>query len=136
MELRKDPITRSWVLIGDDEFPGTAEPPCAYCPGNESPSSSLILSLPLDGHHGGIRVFPHPRPLYRIEGETDRRAEGLYDRMHAVGAHEGIVETPDHHSSLSTRTETEIAALLEGWALRITDLKRDLRFKYITVVKN
>ena len=136
MELRKDPITRSWVLIGDDEFPGTAEPPCAYCPGNETPSSSLILSLPLDGHHGGIRVFPHPRPLYRIEGETGRRAEGLYDTMHAVGAHEVIVETPDHHSTLSTRTETEIAALLEGWALRITDLKRDLRFKYITVFKN
>ena len=95
-----------------------------------------ILSLPLDGHQGGIRVFPHPRPLYRIEGETERRAEGLYDKMRPVGAHEVIIETPDHHSDLSMRPESEIAPLLEAWALRIADLKKDRRFKYITVFRN
>ena len=136
MEIRKDPITRSWVLIGDGEYSDVAEPSCPYCPGQESLPLPPILSLPLDGHHGGIRVFPHPRPLYRIEGETERRAEGLYDKMRPVGAHEVIIETPDHHSQLPMRPETEIAPLLEAWALRIADLKKDRRFKYITVFRN
>ena len=136
MDLRKDPITRSWVLIGDDESFSAADVPCPYCPGNAPPPSPPILSLPVDGHPGGVRVFPHPHPLYRIEGETDRRGEGLYDQMRSVGAHEVIVETPEHQSNLSARAETEIAVLLESWALRITDLKKDQRFKYVTVFKN
>lgn len=136
MEIRKDPITRSWVLIGDVEVWDTPVPPCPYCPGQESPLSPPILSLPLDGHQGGVRVFPHPRPLYRIEGETGRRAEGLYDKMRPVGAHEVIIETPDHVSNLSTRPESAMVPLLESWALRIADLKNDRRFKYVTVFRN
>ncbi len=135
MEIRKDPITRSWVLIGDSESLGVADSPCPYCPGGSSPLPPPILSIPLDGH-AQIRVFPHPAPLYRIEGETARRAEGLYDKMRPVGAHEVIIETPDHPSNLSARPESAIAALLESWALRIADLKQDRRFKYITVFRN
>lgn len=136
MELRKDPITRSWVLIGDGETSELGGPSCPYCPGNEPLASPPILSLPLDGRHGGIRVFPHPRPLYRIEGDADRSAEGIYDKMRSLGAHEIIVETPDHHSLLSTRPDSEVVPLLESWALRIADLKKDLRFKFVTVFKN
>ena len=32
------------------------------------------------------RSVVHPTPLYRIEGEPDRHGDGIYDRMHAVGA--------------------------------------------------
>ena len=136
MEIRKDPITRSWVLIGDGESPALAETPCPYCPGSDSALPPPILSLPLEGQPGQIRVFPHPAPLYRIEGESDRRADGFYDKMWPVGAHEVIIETPEHSSNLSARPETAIARLLESWALRITDLKQDRRFKYITVFRN
>jgi UDPglucose--hexose-1-phosphate uridylyltransferase len=37
---------------------------------------------------------------------------------------------------LSTTPEHEIAALLRCWALRISDLKKDVRFKYVTVFRN
>jgi UDPglucose--hexose-1-phosphate uridylyltransferase len=53
-----------------------------------------------------------------------------------VGAHEIIIESPDHHSLLSTAEECDIACLLKCWAVRIDDLKKDARFKYITVFKN
>jgi len=136
MEIRKDPITRSWVLVGDGEVWDAAKPPCPYCPGQESSLSAPILSLPFEGHPGGIRVFPHPRALYQIEGDTDRRADGIYDKMRPVGAHEVIIETPNHTGSLSARPEAAIAPLLESWALRLADLKKDRRFKYITVFRN
>ncbi|MBI4459536.1 MAG: galactose-1-phosphate uridylyltransferase, partial [Acidobacteria bacterium] len=101
MELRKDPITRSWVLIGGEESLPLAGP-CMYCQGNETTVSPPILSLPSNGRHGGVRVFPHPRPLYRIEGTPERQADGIYDTMRAVGAHEVIVESLDHDSILSS----------------------------------
>lgn len=136
MELRKDPITRSWVLMADGE---TFEPPsaaCPYCSGGKAGGVTPILTHSIYGQHSGVLVYPHPRPLYRIEGETERRGDGFYDRMRALGAHELIVEGTDHNSSLSMRTEAEIISLLDCWALRIDDLKRDSRFKYITVFKN
>ena len=71
----KNPLHQTWYLSGMTKYFNLAEPSCPYCPGQESLPLPPILSLPLDGHHGGIRVFPHPRPLYRIEGETERRAE-------------------------------------------------------------
>jgi len=136
MDLRKDPITKSWVLIGDDDSRLPAPLSCPYCPGNEGLTCPPIYSMPPDGRSGGIRVFPHPRPLYQIEGKVERRADGIYDKMRTVGAHEVIVESPDHQSRLSGAPEADISHLLECWAWRIDDLKNDTRFKYITVFKN
>jgi UDPglucose--hexose-1-phosphate uridylyltransferase len=104
--------------------------------GSEAAPPQPILSMPVDGRSGGIRVFPHPFPLYSIEGGPDRRADGIYDRMRGVGAHEVIVEGPDHDSNLASAPESEIASVLHCWALRINDLKNDLRFKYVTVFRN
>jgi UDPglucose--hexose-1-phosphate uridylyltransferase len=136
MEIRKDPITRSWVLIGDGESLELASSPCPYCPGQAAALPSPILSLQIDGSPAQVRVYPHPAPLYRIEGEAERRAKGLYDKMRPVGAHEVIIESPEHDSPIAARSEPAIATLLESWALRIADLKQDLRLKYVTVFRN
>lgn len=135
MELRKDPITRSWVLTGDAEAPQAGSPSCLYCEGSDH-LPQPIYSLPYEHRPGAVRVYPHPRPLYTIEGRAERRAEGIYDKMRTVGAHEVILESPDHESRLSAADERDIAHLLRCSALRIDDLKRDMRFKYITVFKN
>jgi UDPglucose--hexose-1-phosphate uridylyltransferase len=134
MELRKDPITRSWVVIGQVEAAELPMEPCPLCPGNEG-ETRTILRLP---EHGPwqVRVFPHFRPLYRVEGDPQRMAEGIYDRMGPVGAHEIIVDTPDHSRRLTDEPDEQIGLTLEAFALRIADLKRDPRFKYVTVFKN
>ena len=127
MELRKDPITRSWVVLGPtEEVPPTGEG-CPLCPGRETERPALLV-LPPQGPWQ-VRVFPHFNPLYRIEGEPGRQADGIYDRMRPVGAHEIIVETPEHNCQLSQMTDEQIERVLEAYALRIQDLKRDPRFK-------
>jgi UDPglucose--hexose-1-phosphate uridylyltransferase len=83
-----------------------------------------------------VRVYPHFRPLYHIEGDLERNAEGIFDRMALVGAHEIIVETPDHGRSLDRLPDQEIECVLDAYARRVADLKRDARFKYVTVFKN
>ena len=135
MELRKDPITRSWVAVGHGEEE-EAQPAaaCPLCPGQEG-STRTLLVLPPEGPWK-VRVFPHVDPLYRIEGEPTRLPEGIYDRMRPVGAHEIIVETRDHDRPLTMLTDDEIEAVLAAYALRLADLKKDTRFKYVTAFKN
>src|SRR2546429_9731746 len=48
-----------------------------------------------------VRVVPHPDPLYHVESDPGRLAEGMYDKMGALGAHEVVVETPQHDRRLS-----------------------------------
>jgi len=138
MELRKDPITRSWVITGDDVPEGTArsEGPCLFCP--DSPSTpQLISSTPgSDGAPWGARALVHPAPLYRVEGEPGRRADGLYDRMHSIGAHEVLLENSRHDRQLWNANDAEIEQFLSLAAQRIYELKRDSRLKYGSIFKN
>jgi len=134
MELRKDPITRSWVALGGpDETPATGDG-CPLCPGRKAERPAL-LALPPQGPWQ-VRVFPHFNPLYRIEGDPGREADGIYDLMRPVGAHEIIVETPEHTRRLSQMSDEQVECVLTAYATRIADLKRDPRFKYVTVFKN
>jgi len=138
MELRKDPITRSWVITGDD-VPDSAprvETLCPFCPGSPAPPQ-LVSNLPgVDGSPWSARAVVHPTPLYRIEGEPSRRGDGIYDRMSSVGAHEVLVENSRHDRQLWTASDADIEQFLLLAAQRIQDLKRDARFKYVSIFKN
>jgi UDPglucose--hexose-1-phosphate uridylyltransferase len=134
MELRKDPITRSWVVVGHPDQGEVPQRSCPLCPGNEA-ETRTILQFPAQGPWQ-VRVFPHFRPLYRIEGDPGRSAEGIYDRMSGTGAHEIVVDTPKHDRGIANGTPEDVALVLEAYARRIMDLKRDPRFKYVTVFKN
>ena len=133
MELRKDPITQSWVRVGHREDLAPQTTGCPLCPGHAALPS--LLELPAGGDPQ-VRVVPHFHPLYRIEGEVERLPEGIYDRMRPVGAHEIIIESPDHKASLSKMADAQISVVLDAYAQRLTDLKRDPRFKYVTVFRN
>jgi UDPglucose--hexose-1-phosphate uridylyltransferase len=136
MELRKDPITRSWVITGDDSPAATKEAACVFCP-DAAQAPQVIASRPsLDGGPWSARAVVHPTPVYRIEGEPQRRGDGLYDRMRAVGAHEVLVENPRHDGHLWRASDPQIEQFLQLTAHRIQDLKRDRRFKYVTAFKN
>ena len=60
----------------------------------------------------------------------------MFDRMNGIGAHEVIIETPDHDKTFATMSEPEIERVLSAFRERILDLKQDRRFRYILVFKN
>jgi UDPglucose--hexose-1-phosphate uridylyltransferase len=134
MEIRRDPITQSWVVLGQPENLDEAGAPCPF-DGASVDRRPAILSMPSEGAWQ-VRVIPHPDPLYRIEDEPSRLAEGMYDKMGALGAHEVVIETPHHDKRMSQFSDEEIERVLNVWASRIADLKKDARFKYVTVFKN
>lgn len=136
MELRRDPIGDAWVLHEEREGGWPEFHVCPLCPGHEDLSPLTIYSQTDGGGRWQVRVIPHPRPLYRIEGDASRQAEGIYDRMRSLGAHEIVVEHRDHQASLAQQSEENIAQALRAYAARIVDLKKDRRFRYITLFRN
>jgi UDPglucose--hexose-1-phosphate uridylyltransferase len=137
MELRKDPITRSWVITGDDPA-DTGHRLDSACPFCESSSSVQVIakSPTSPGSAWSARAVVHPKPLYRIEGEPERRGDGLYDHMRSIGAHEVLVENPRHDGHLWNASDEEIGHFLRVAAERILDLKRDPRIKYVSFFKD
>ncbi|MEQ1870275.1 MAG: galactose-1-phosphate uridylyltransferase [Vicinamibacterales bacterium] len=150
-ELRKDPVTGRWVIIST----GRSKRPndfrleqasiiggehCPFCAGSETMTPHEVLAFRNGSAPNGpgwdIRVVPNKFPALHVEGTLDREGEGLFDRMNGIGAHEVIIETPDHAKVLATMSEPEIERVLWAFRERIVDLKRDIRFRYILVFKN
>jgi UDPglucose--hexose-1-phosphate uridylyltransferase len=134
MEIRRDPITQSWVVCGQREQLEEKGAPCPFDAGVVD-SAKTLLTWPSEGPWQ-VRVIPHPDALYRVENEPGRAAEGIYDKMGPLGAHEIIIETPQHDRRLSQLNDDEIDRVLWAWGTRIADLKKDARFKYVSVFKN
>ncbi len=151
-ELRKDPITGRWVIIATDrakrptdfvrekvQIHGSGF--CPFCYGNESKTPPEILAYRSDGSGRNspgwkLRVVPNKFPALGIEGNLNRAGEGLYDKMSGIGAHEVIIETPDHQMTMANLPVDRVELALWAFRDRILDLKKDRRFKYIMVFKN
>ena len=110
MELRKDPITRSWVITGDDvpdnaPRAGTA---CRFCPDSREPPQLIANISGTLGAPWSARAVVHPNALYHIEGEPTRRGDGIYDRMRPIGAHEVLIENASHDRHLWNASDLEL----------------------------
>lgn len=151
-ELRKDPITGRWVIISTDrsrrptdflresvQIKGVSF--CPFCPGNEGKTPSEVLAYGRnctgkDTPGWSVRVVPNKFPALGIEGNLDREGEGLFDRMNGIGAHEVIIETPDHLATLANMPQSALEQVLWAYRDRALDLKNDRRFRYVLIFKN
>jgi UDPglucose--hexose-1-phosphate uridylyltransferase len=94
------------------------------------------FALRQDGRGWSVRVVPNKSPFFHIEGDFERRAEGMYDVMEAVGAHEIVVEAPGHLQRLATLDPPHIEKILFTYRVRMIDLEKDSRFQQILILKN
>src|ERR1700723_2468123 len=116
-------------------------PHCPFCPGSEGKTPSEVLAYGRNGSGKdtpgwSLRVVPNKFPALGIEGGLDREGDGLFDRMNGIGAHEVIIETPDHNLSLATISEKGVEEIFWAYRDRMLDLKNDRRFRYILLYKN
>jgi UDPglucose--hexose-1-phosphate uridylyltransferase len=150
-ELRKDPITGRWVIIATDRakrptdfirqpVPAATLTNCPFDAGNESKTPPEILAYRTSGGRDQpgwrVRVVANKFPVLGIEGDLNRQGDGMYDKMNGIGAHEIIIETPDHSASLADMSEPQIEEVLWAYRDRVNDLKKDRRFRYILLFKN
>ncbi len=150
-EFRKDPITGRWVIIATDRARRPSDFSreqvvirggryCPFCPGHEEKTPPEILAYRQSGgpNQPGwtLRVVPNKFPALRVEGDFDRQGEGVYDRMNGIGAHEVIIEAPDHHATLAELPEKRVEDVFWAFRDRIVDLKKDRRMQYLLLFKN
>ncbi|MDA1016107.1 MAG: galactose-1-phosphate uridylyltransferase [Planctomycetota bacterium] len=150
-ELRKDPIVGRWVIIAPDRvkrpqdfehnFERTAHAFDPFAEGNESATPPEILAYreagtPRNGPGWRVRVVPNKFPALSVEGELERRGDGIYDLMTGIGAHEVIIECPQNESNMSRLSVDNIREVLWVYRDRLVDLKKDPRLVHGLVFKN
>lgn len=152
-QLRRDPILGRWVIISSDRTLRPTDfrprrdfrPPegfCPFCSGNEYTTPPELLAVRDEGGSANgtgwsLRVVPNKFPALVIEGSlSPTGGDGMFQAMNGIGAHEVVIETPEHNATLPSMTTEQIRAVLGAFGERVTDLARDKRFVYAMVFKN
>lgn len=147
-ELRRDPISGRWVVIATErakrpqEYAQPQQPLtgslCPFCPGNEQHTPAAILERRVEGEPTpwSARVIPNRFPALRTELPLTHTAQGIYEGMEGVGAHEVIIESARHIESISAMSVEELELTLGIWQERIVDLRGDARLRCALIFKN
>ncbi|WP_022851704.1 galactose-1-phosphate uridylyltransferase [Limisalsivibrio acetivorans] len=153
-ELRHDPVKKKWSVIATERSrrphdftlekcevePQRESSNCPFCYGNEDKTPNEVFALRKGNERNKpdwyTRVIPNKYPAFRIEGELERSGKGLYDEVSGVGAHEVIIDTPEHSLSLSGYDRKTMYNLFLTFRERIRDLTNDTRFRCIMPFKN
>ena len=134
-EFRKDYLLKRWVIIAKDrgkrpndftrkkegsENKANAsntkeEGTCYFCPGNENTTPPEISRVEENGKWI-IRCFPNKFPATRV--------------------HEVITETPNHGEKLCDLSVGHLIKVLDMYAERLTEIKKENDIKYVLIFKN
>jgi len=149
-ELRRDVTRSEWVIVAPEramrpldfvqaDSSNREEPSdgnCPFCAGNEHQTPPEILRIPNKGQWA-VRVFPNKFPaLQAQDGDDVEKPGSLYGAMCASGAHEVIVESPNHLATLADLTVAQITCVIDAYISRFAALSEDPRHSYIQLFKN
>jgi UDPglucose--hexose-1-phosphate uridylyltransferase len=153
-ELRKDPISGRWVIISSaraqrpeapeprrEEESAEARARCPFCLGREDMTPPEIFAIRNNGEApnspGWItRVVPNKFPAFGIFPEIHLRRVGMFQMATGYGAHEVVIESPEHDVYLEQQPVDQISHIVDTWWERNVDLERDHRLKYVLLFKN
>jgi len=150
-ELRYDPLQKRWVIIATERGtrPSDLDPStkydhmkvCSFCEGNEARTPPEIWAirdpgtLP-DSPGWKVRVIPNKYPALIVEAEEKRLGVGYYDMIGGKGAHEVIIETPQHNVGLADLPPEQVKLVLLAYRERLRELYKNPRLKYVLIFKN
>jgi len=151
-ELRYDPLRQYWVSIAaergmrpldfvkpDDESSGGGF--CPFCQGNEHVTPPEVYALrpddsPPNGPGWELRVVPSKFRALAMEGDLNREAEGIFEKMNGFGVHEVVIETPQHDLGMADYPLEHLEEIIRAFLSRLMDLEKDPRFRYVMISKN
>ncbi len=154
-ELRKNPVTREWVIIAKgrgsrpSDFAGgrseeerlpERDENCPFCPGNESLTPPEVFAIRDDGRPNGenwrVRVIPNKFAALRADGSDRLRQEGIHSLRDGYGAHEVIVEGPTHNKDLWEMGASEVAAVVEAYRERYLAFESGESLQHVLIFRN
>jgi UDPglucose--hexose-1-phosphate uridylyltransferase len=139
-EIRRDPTTGEEVVLSSERTlerrpPSPPDDPqsCPFCPGQERFTRPTIAAVERAGAWVA-RAFANRRPVLVVEEALSSR-DGLLQSTSGVGAHEVIVEAPEHVPLHHLPVERTVDALTLA-TLRMQDLRRDMRLQTLSWFRN
>ncbi len=113
---------------------------CPFCEGNESLTTPEIFAIREEESFANekgwkTRVVPNLYKALQIESPHQHHY-GTFEHWEGFGAHEVIIDTPKHYTSMTQWSEEEVVLWLQTLRERVADLRRDHRLSYISLFKN
>lgn len=154
-ELRKNIVTREWVIIargrgqrpmeiaraeGEAERLPEWEESCPFCPGNEEMTPPEVFAVrdggPANSPGWQVRVVPNKYPALHAAGSERLRHAGIHAARDGVGAHEVIIESPRHDLDLWEMELTQVEAVIEAYRQRYLACESSEPLRYVLIFRN
>jgi UDPglucose--hexose-1-phosphate uridylyltransferase len=154
-ELRKNIVTREWVIIArgrgkrPSDFAGGGDDPsslpardesCPFCSGNEATTPPEVFAL-RDGRGPDtpgwkVRVVPNKYAALRTDGSDRLKEEGLHLARDGYGSHEVIIESPEHNKDLWEMDDSQVEAVIEAYRQRYLAFESRETLQHVLIFRN
>jgi UDPglucose--hexose-1-phosphate uridylyltransferase len=150
-ELRKDPLLERWTLVSPEraqrpseyleEKPERASRPCPFCPGSERETPHEILAYRPGGGAPDtpgwrVRLVPNRFPALSFAPQTAPPHDDFFDARSGLGAHEVLIETPEHDEDWGTMGLEQATLVVRALRERLRALAADTRLTYVIAFGN
>lgn len=128
---------RDHKLVEPDTSQSAAR--CPFCPAEPSRIPEPIRtrqSPSFPDHEHAITVVPNLYPALTPDNAERAFALGPYDAFGGVGAHEVVIEAPEHIEHWGELDASHITEIFATWQERLRDLRQDHRIHDIIPFKN
>lgn len=149
-EMRQDPILGSWVIVATERArrpisreratKEEATASCPFCQGHEGETPPEVWAYrepntTANAPGWQVRAIPNKYPALCLDAGTSRHDEP-YTEIPGVGAHEIIVECPQHVISIGSLSETNIGEVLKAYRTRLCHFRQNPLLAYGMIFKN
>lgn len=149
-EWRQDPLSGRWVIVAPERgrrpFEVKGAPcrehsvsTCPFCPGHEAWTPAETFAIrphgPANGPGWQVRVVPNKFPA--VGHTTPLPPDGaLWRRAPATGAHEIVIESPEHDQQLVKMPLDQLERVLEAYRARLEAWLARAEVAYVQLFKN
>ncbi|MBN2826228.1 MAG: DUF4921 family protein [Campylobacterales bacterium] len=145
-EFRFCKFTQEWTLFAPERLKRPIsfntqhtlrkdEQECPFDMGKESHTPNEIARIEQKGHWQ-CRVVPNLYNALSIDLTPSSSRDHYFEKMSGFGAHEIIIETPNHDHQIWDYDYNEFVNYLSIIQKRVESLKKDKRLAYLSIFKN
>jgi len=113
---------------------------CPFCEGNEKltpPEIFALRSKESFANESGWKTRVVPNLYKAVQIETPHKHHyGFFEHWEGFGAHEILIDTPEHYTSMTQWSEQNTIDWLSTLRGRVNDLRKDGRLASLTIFKN
>jgi UDPglucose--hexose-1-phosphate uridylyltransferase len=151
-ELRQEPITKKWVIIATErskrpsDFAAKQQERrgggfCPFCGGNEGKTPPEVMAYREKGTKPNtpgwwVRVVPNLYPALTKTEAQNSEENNFYQTKPGLGAHEVLIESPEHNSTLENHSPEHVNEIFFAWRDRYKALSKAPGIRYVQIFKN